>query len=208
MKRYQFALAITLLAALVSGPAMAASTEKHVIAIKTDDFELMETDVSDLAIGEAETIVTESGKTVDILRTAEGMEIYVDGELLDIPLGDANSAHRLHRRVVVDCDSAQGDCEHQHDGELHKVMVKDVHVECTSEDDSECIDQQVWVTDGGHLSPGEVNIEELVESGDHVTIMKGHARDHDEDFDIHLEDGERHEVHEVIVVREIIEEES
>jgi hypothetical protein len=40
-----------------------------VIALQTDDFELAETDISDLEIGDAETIYTESGKTIDLLRT-------------------------------------------------------------------------------------------------------------------------------------------
>ena len=102
--------AIVTLAALAPGLAMANSIEKRVIAIKTNDFELSETDVSDLAVGEAETIVTEDGKTVDILRTAEGLEIYVDGELLDMSFGESHGTHRMHKRKVITCDGAEGDC--------------------------------------------------------------------------------------------------
>ena len=58
--------------------------EKIVIALSTDDFELEETDLSHLAVGDAETIVTECGTTIDLLRTEAGIEVYVDGVLLDV----------------------------------------------------------------------------------------------------------------------------
>ena len=86
--RLIFLLAVTILAlGSVSLSAGEHSThsiqDSMVIALQTDDFELAEHDISDLEIGDAETIYTESGKTIDLLRTAEGVEIYVDGELLE-----------------------------------------------------------------------------------------------------------------------------
>ena len=45
-----------------------------------------DTDISHLGVGDAETIYTESGKTIDLLRTEDGVEVYVDGELLGEPL--------------------------------------------------------------------------------------------------------------------------
>ena len=56
------------LALLITTSAQAGSKEKMVIALKTDDFTLAETDVSSLAVGEAQTIETDSGKVIDILR--------------------------------------------------------------------------------------------------------------------------------------------
>jgi hypothetical protein len=47
---------------LTSASALAQTWEKEVIALGTDDFELAETDISTLAIGEAQTIETGSGK--------------------------------------------------------------------------------------------------------------------------------------------------
>ena len=67
--------------ALIATGSVYAETEM-VIALKTDKFELTETDISTLAIGEARTIETDSGSVIDILRTADGADIYVDGELL------------------------------------------------------------------------------------------------------------------------------
>jgi len=204
--------AIVTLAALAPGLAMANSVEKRVIAIKTNDFELSETDVSDLAVGEAETIVTEDGKTVDILRTAEGLEIYVDGELLDMSLGDKHGAHRLHERKVITCDGAEGDCEDEftwhsgpHEaGEFHGAVVKKVHVECVSDDESDCTEKMVWVSDDESAAFGEIDIEELIEPDGNIRIIRAHDVDHA----IHSEDGELHESHEVIVIREKFEEES
>ncbi|MFT5351471.1 MAG: hypothetical protein ACI9MF_002294, partial [Gammaproteobacteria bacterium] len=78
--------AMVIFSALIyAGITFAGNKEKMVVELKTNDFEIAETDISDLAIGESETIVTESGKTIDLLRTAEGIEIYMDGELMDMP---------------------------------------------------------------------------------------------------------------------------
>ncbi len=75
-------------ALLTSASALAQTREKVVIALETDNFELAETDISTLTIGEAQTIETESGKIIDILRTSDGAEIYVDGKLLEINFND------------------------------------------------------------------------------------------------------------------------
>lgn len=87
---------------------------KMVIALHTDDFELAETDISGLEIGEAETIYTESGKTIDLLRTADGVEIYVDGELLETGFDGEECIHEghhiVHKRIEVICESDE-DCE-------------------------------------------------------------------------------------------------
>ncbi|MBT8061060.1 MAG: hypothetical protein KJO85_00150 [Gammaproteobacteria bacterium] len=131
------------LALLGSSLAMAATVEKRVIAIKTNDFELAETDVSHLAVGEAETVVTEGGKTIDILRSAEGMEIYVDGELLEMSFGEGEeaAAHRHHERKVIRCDSDQGECDHveieefiEADGDIRLIRAHDADHDIHFED--------------------------------------------------------------------------
>jgi hypothetical protein len=82
----------------ISAASLSAGEDKMVIALTTDDFELAETDVSDLGIGDSETIYTESGKTIDLLRTADGIEIYVDGELLE--LGSLHGEGH-HEKVII-----------------------------------------------------------------------------------------------------------
>ena len=115
--RTVFTLAVLLLLTATSVQAVAG--EKMVIALKADDFELAETDISELAIGEAQTIETESGTVIDILRTADGADIYVDGELLEMNFDDEDhDLEELHE-------------SHQSD-EGHKVIV--IKKEIVSED--------------------------------------------------------------------------
>lgn len=108
---------ILLLAVVVftlGSASLSAGEDKMVIALTTDDFELAETDVSDLEIGDSETIYTQSGKTIDLLRTADGIEIYVDGELLELGLDGEEGIHEghriVHQHVEVDCDTEE-DCD-------------------------------------------------------------------------------------------------
>jgi hypothetical protein len=88
--------------------------EQIVIALSTDDFELAETDLSDLEVGDAETIMTESGKRIDLLRTEDGVEVYVDGELVDTGMHGGENLHDghtvVHKHVEVICDTDE-DCE-------------------------------------------------------------------------------------------------
>lgn len=108
--------ALLLFALLASGSALAQSREKLVIALETDDFKLAETDISTLAIGEAQTIETNSGKIIDILRTSDGAEIYVDGELLEMNFNDEelHEVHMMNRHVEIVCDSGEENhCDHQ-----------------------------------------------------------------------------------------------
>ncbi len=103
--KFSMTLLVILSAFIYAGVTLAGDKEKMVIQLKTNDFEIAETDISDLAIGESETIVTENGRTIDLLRTAEGVEIYVDGELMDMPhmdgaAFDGSGHHKMHKRVV------------------------------------------------------------------------------------------------------------
>ena len=91
-----------------------AAEKKMVIALKTDDFEIEETDVSHLGIGDAETFLTESGQTIDVLRTEDGVEVFVDGEAIDLGGGWDTAVHGDHeivrKHVEVICESG-GECE-------------------------------------------------------------------------------------------------
>jgi hypothetical protein len=136
MKHYLkpvFTLLTVLILAAISFQALAE--EKMVIALKTHDFEVAETDISSLAIGEAKTIETESGKVIDILRTADGAEIYVDGELLEMNF----------------------DGDGLHEEGLHKEHVIKKHVEVICESDEEC-DKNVFV-----ISADDIDLEEFHE---------------------------------------------
>ena len=111
MKHYlRPVLTLATFAFLAASSVQASSEEKMVIALKTDDFELTETDISALAIGEGQTIETESGKVIDILRTADGVEIYVDGEMLEMDFDHdgLHEEHMVRKHAEVICDSDEG----------------------------------------------------------------------------------------------------
>jgi len=132
MKHYlKPVLALASLVIFITTSVQADTQEKMVIALKTNDFELTETDISTLAIGEAQTIETESGRVIDILRTAEGAEIYVDGELLEMntDADGPDEKHRVEKQVTVVCEEAGTSCsEHvvwNSDGE--EIDLEELH---------------------------------------------------------------------------------
>ena len=103
-------LSIIAAAPLAAGEdAEVVKEEKIVIALSTDDFTIEETDLGHLAVGDAETIVTDSGKTIDLLRTEDGIEVYVDGELLD--MHGAHEEHHAVHKIKVVCDGDEADCD-------------------------------------------------------------------------------------------------
>lgn len=112
-----------------AGETETTAEKQIVIALSTDDFELAETDISDMKVGDAQTFNTESGKRIDLLRTEDGVEIYVDGELIDTGLHGDEPLHEghkvVHKHVEVVCDSDE-DCEVeslQHRGHHEKIIV-------------------------------------------------------------------------------------
>lgn len=136
---------------------------EHKIKLKLDGHgaELIEADVSDMAVGESRTWVTESGRTIDLLRSAEGMEVYIDGELVDTGYDGAHGGGVvLHEDIDVACFSdSEGDCEKhaifvdaQGDAdELHgyevRVLTQTVELVCDDED-TEC-ERTVWIGEDG-----------------------------------------------------------
>lgn len=172
-------IACSLALFVLVGSAAAGEQEKMVIELKTNDFEVAETDISDLAVGEAKTIHTDSGKTVDILRTADGVEIYIDGELLEVPSMSDGQNQSIHEHVEIECvheagedEGMTGDCGHHMmfisdedidldgsvaDGAEQRVIVRQVHRACESDQEGECEDHRFWVTDGGDLEVSELH---------------------------------------------------
>lgn len=176
MKHYlRPVFALATIALLSATSVQAESMEKMVIALKTDRFELTETDISDLAIGEGQTIETESGKVIDILRTADGAEIYVDGELLEMNF-DNDSLHEGHmvkKHVEVICEDGE-ECDHNvfvfstgerdaaswssNDGE-NIIIHKEIELSCTSDEEgTSCDDNMIFISEGG-----DIDFEELHE---------------------------------------------
>lgn len=180
-------LTLATLAVFAATTVQAETEEKMVIALKTDDFELAETDVSSLAVGEAKTIETESGRVIDILRTNDGVELYVDGELLEMDFHDEglHEKHVVRKHIEIDCQNEE-DCDKNvvilsgdHDDlpewitkEGDNVFIhKEVELSCTDDEEgTTCSDKMVWVTDGEDIDLEEIH--ELHKSGDaHKVIV-------------------------------------
>jgi hypothetical protein len=186
MRHLKPALTAALLSTLFLAQGVLAKDiheEKHLIAVQTDGAELIEADVSDLAPGESRSFVTENGKSIDILKSVDGIELYIDGELQDLGMGE----HALHENVfllhedtehtikcsgddVEECSSAFA-----YDGEHGDAITKIIHeVEITCDDEEDC-NQHVWIS-----------------AGDEGELVSPHHRDEPEDA---LQDRE------VIVIR-------
>jgi hypothetical protein len=106
-------LAAGLAAANASQDDQAVVEKKVMVAVKTDNVDLQEMDISHLQPGDSETIFTESGRTVDLLRTEDDVEIYIDGEMLDVDApqhGEHGNTHLVHERVEIICDEEEN-CE-------------------------------------------------------------------------------------------------
>jgi len=120
MQHTSFLILATAILSFFAGPIIAGAeapvSEEHkmVVQIKGDDFEIHQTDISDLEVGDAETIYTESGKRIDLLRSKDGVEVYIDGELLDTGAHGEMAPHAdhrvVHKHVEVICDQ-EVDCD-------------------------------------------------------------------------------------------------
>ena len=184
---------------LASTAAQAGSDEKMIIALKTDNDALLETDISELAIGEAKTIETSSGKVIDILRTAEGAELYVDGELLEMNFDNeglheegSHGDHMIKKHVEIICDNDE-ECDKNvfvvtgddtnivsfvtDDGE-NIVIHKEIELSCTSEEEgTSCADKMVWISEGDDIDLQELHEMHMEGKGEghKVIVIKKHV---------------------------------
>jgi len=132
-------LALATFVILAATTVQAENQKKMIVALKTSDFELTETDISSLAVGEAQTIETESGRVIDILRTVDGAEIYVDGELLEMNFDD----DALHENHMVS---------------KHVFIHKEIELSCTDDEEgTSCSDKTIWVSDNGDIDLEEIH---------------------------------------------------
>lgn len=84
-------LAVVVVFLGVSGTAFAKSDnmapfelERMVVTPANGGTVVTPLDSNDLRIGESQTVLTQGGAVVDLLRTESGVEIYVNGDLLGI----------------------------------------------------------------------------------------------------------------------------
>ena len=183
MKTKFSTLSLALLFTMASaGSAFADTAEQMIVKLKTNDFEIAATDIARLQVGEAETIFTDSGKTIDLLRTADGVEIYVDGEMLDMPELSGNRVHAgdhtiMHKQIHV---GFALDGEHETAAECADEMVyfSDRDSGCLSDEEGACAHHNVWITQGEDTGFGALH-----EAGDGHKIIRIHTS-HDGDIDL------------------------
>ena len=189
MKHYlKFVYAFTAFVLLAITSVQAETQEKMVIALKTHDFELTETDISTLTIGESQTIETDSGKIIDILRTADGAEIYVDGELLEMNFDHEglHEDHMVKKHVSVICDNNE-DCDNNvfilagDDDDLTRVIEdgentfihKEIEISCNDDEEgTSCTDKMVWMSEDGNIDLEELHEMHMNGEGHKVIVIR------------------------------------
>ena len=190
MKHYlKPVFALATFAFLAASSVQADTEEKMVIALKTDDFELTETDISALAIGEGQTIETEGGKVIDILRTADGAEVYLDGELLEMNFDHEglHEEHMVRKHVEIICDEDEncdknvviltGEDDHISDfmtEDDHTVIFhKEIELSCTDDEEgTKCDEKLVWVSEHEDIDLEELHEMHQGEEGHKVIVIK------------------------------------
>ena len=71
------------LPAMPPEPAAEGREFTALITLIPDQFELAETYISHLPVGDSETIVTDKRTAIDLIRILDGVEVHVDGVLLE-----------------------------------------------------------------------------------------------------------------------------
>ncbi len=154
MMQYALKNACMIVMILLAGIALSptwAGGDHHEAKIKIigDDFELDETDISDLAVGESMTFYTDSGREVLVIREEDGLDISVDGESLDIPRmsGGHHGVKVITREIVCDDD---GECDHdfihmggESDIEFLHLEGEDLALDFEAIHDLHCDDEEI-----------------------------------------------------------------
>ena len=110
-------IVMILLAGIALNPTWAGGENYQAkIKIIGDDFELDETDVSSLEVGESMTFYSDEGREILVTREDDGFDISIDGESLDLPrlVGGADGGHHGIKVIKKQfmCDSDE-ECDHE-----------------------------------------------------------------------------------------------
>ncbi|MEJ2535425.1 MAG: hypothetical protein P8008_08220, partial [Gammaproteobacteria bacterium] len=178
-QRFSYAAGLIGLGLLVGSAAGAGEKvlEKHVIAVRAGDSETIETDVTDLEPGEARSFVTDDGTAIDVLRGAEGLEIYIDGELVDHG-GHGPETAGVHEQIEIECEGGPAtDCDEEllflaadSDAALDGAdgtVEKRIEIVCGG--DGAC-DERVWIGTDGELT----ELDALPDDGRTIRVIRIH----------------------------------
>lgn len=101
----------SMLATLAISLVLAATAETQIeISVSDGDFEMINADVSHLAIGESEILYADD-KEITLTRTDSGIEVLVDGEELGSNMADLQTECNVEMNVEVHCEDCDADSE-------------------------------------------------------------------------------------------------
>lgn len=139
MKKLALLILLALLVPFATA-VLAEEVEEHEVklVLMQDDGERIEIEDSELAVGESKQFFTESGKEVVLARTAEGFEVTIDGERIDL-----GGHHGARHRVEIEMDE-----DGEHDGERHVIVEKKIII-CSEGEDCEEGGEHVFIARSG-----------------------------------------------------------
>lgn len=152
------------------------------IAVKTDDGIDETVNIENMQVGDSELITTESGREVLVSRTEDGLELDIDGKLIDVALPHADHEGSGHRMMII-----SGDDEHHFSGDGadfviideeeeslgDNVIIKRVYKSAEGDFEMEDLHEMIDVeADGVHVIDLDVETGDFHEGEDKVIIIK------------------------------------
>lgn len=103
--------------------------KKLIKLVLTEGTEPVEIDISDLEVGESRQVIDQGGQEVAVTHLEDGLEVTVDGEVIELPMVAHHGAHGAdsggHRKVIVqrseDGDAADVDVDIEVLTDAHEV---------------------------------------------------------------------------------------
>lgn len=138
---------------------------KKVIAIDTGTGTLSELDISDLRDGEAMQMVGEDGTLIDILQSADGIELYIDGELqttLNHAFNDIDDDHT--QLMTIDCEARV-----EEEVCLHTMSLAEEKLAML---DSDEVSRVITIDCSGDEDCGDLSWVESLEEHDEIHLEK------------------------------------
>ena len=118
------------------------------IAVKTDDGIDETVNIENMEVGDSELITTESGREVLVSRTEDGLELDIDGKLIEVALPHAGEEGSGHRMMIL-----SGDDEHHFSGDGANFVIID--------EDEESLGENVFVKRIYKSAEGDFDMEDL-----------------------------------------------
>lgn len=163
------------------------------IAVKTDDGIDETVNIENMEVGDSELITTESGREVLVSRTEDGLELDIDGKLIEVALPHADKDGSGHRMMIL-----SGDDEHHFSGDDanfviidedeeslgENVFVKRIYKSAEGDFDMEDLHEMIDIeADGVHVIDVDVDAGDFHEGEDKVIIIKKRVEKHSESSD-------------------------